>query len=442
MPNPFKVLQNFDLRDMGNPITMGQMQKPEPAKKPWEDYQFYQPTYSMQNRFASLLDQQPQPNNPSFARKLFSSLGALGSQDPFHAAQGMAYAPYYNQLAEWKQQLTPMQQAADNERQMNQVGMNANNQMRSFQINQQKADEAERFNRDKTQVAQDKNDIARIRANAYDFKTRHPELEIETSKDGFLIGINPQTGAVTYATDDGGERIKSQKIGADALEELRQKGRMAVVGAQQAGATARNNATIEGANSRTNAVIAGANNRDTNNWQVLQDAQGNSYRYNPATNETQPITGLPTGTLTKPSAPKSTSSSSGLRGLLPAQVNQDIKNKAREVAMRNPSWARYIDPNTGMVARPGGGLFGSGGPDANTYQQIVNAIYGPNGQPMANTPGMPAIPAGSTVEARTSGSSTPNNSGKVMMLAPDGKTRGYVPESQVAAAMAQGYKRQ
>lgn len=418
MQNPFKILTDFTAaRNMGNPVSMGSF-IPPPNQQQNDAYEFYKPSYTMQNRFASLLDQMPQPEKVGLWRKLGASLGAMTSQNPAQTAMLTANAPYFNNLDNWLNRMKFEQQASDNERQMNQVGMNANNQIRNYQINQQKADEVERNNRAKNDVAMADSETKRIRALAYDFRTRNPNMVITAVPGGFLMGTNPQTGETAALTDENGAPIPSGKMSEQSRMELDQINKMNLANVNNAAAMQRVNTQQAGANSRNTESIAAAEKRN-------QDT----------------IAGQ-----------NSRAANRGTGGTGSPLVNK--KSRAIDVANRNPEWAPFINPDGTVkpAKEASSGLFGSSrGFSKEDRDKVVDYIEGKTNvipirgegtvTPIKNTPGMPNIPAGAKVEARTSGTVPSQSGGKVLMMSPDGKTRGYVPESQVAAATAQGYKR-
>lgn len=403
--------------------------KPAPQQQP--QFEMYQPTYQNQNRFASLIDNMPQPTNPSIWRKIGGTLSGLGQQDPYGTAVGITNAPYFNELANWRMKAPFMQQSADNERQMNQVGMQGNNQIRQFQINERKNELADKKIESSERIAAEKNEIARIRALAYDFKSRNPNLKIEAVPGGNLIGIDPTTGQMIPILDAQGQPIPSGKLSEEDKIILTGKQQQAVANINQAGANARNAATI-----------AGATERDTNNWVTFQTPDGKTMRYNPSTNQVEEAP-LPSGVsrIGVPGRTSTTTTSPSAQRTLRA-------NRAQDVINRNPDVAQYISPNGTVAPAAKGGWFGAASPfDEAFRQQVVDYIEGKTDvvpvrqqgtvTPIRNTPGMPSLPQGSTVTASTSGTGPAQS---VTMITPDGREV-QIPSDKVSEAIVRGARR-
>ena len=101
-------------------------------------------------------------------------------------------------------------------------------------------------------------------------------------------------------------------------------------------------------------------------------------------------------------------------------------DRAQQARIEHPEWAKFIGigSNNEVVIMPPG----RNGPTAAVYKQIEQYMSGTGGG---------ISPTGLVSGAKSFGA-TPT--GKTMMTSPDGK-RGYVPNNQVEAALAQGYKK-
>ena len=433
------VQQRIQIPPVMPPRPMDEIPRPE----------MFNPQYDAQNRFAGLLDQMPQPNKAGMWTKLGASLAGMGSQNPYQTAMSIQQAPYLNQLAEWKMKAPFMQQAADNERLTNTQGLTYNNQQMTQRINQQKADTQQAAAESKATTDKMNAESRRLRDEAYAFAQKNPNWVAMKNKGGTVVYVNPQNPAEMYDTGVDSGTLTDR----DAIN-MRVQGQLDVADANNAAALGRVNAQQAGATERTRMTVEGANDRDTNNWQILQDASGKSYRYNPATNEVQPVEGLPTGTLTRPAAPRSAGTGSSIT---PASVATDRINKAGEVLRARPDLSAYVtvqgrNVNVADADKPGAvrGFFGGTSKfDETTRKAIVDYIEGKPGAqipivtttPIVNTPGMPALPAGSTTTAKTSGTGPAQvPAGKVLVISPTGQ-EGYIPAGQVEAALAQGYRR-
>lgn len=99
-----------------NPIMQDPM-GPQMGTAPLNMMDIYQPEHQMTDRMTEMLGQFPERNKPGVLRKIFSSLAAGGGG--IEAADRFMYAPYYNQLDDWKAQFGPVSQAANQERYYN-----------------------------------------------------------------------------------------------------------------------------------------------------------------------------------------------------------------------------------------------------------------------------------------------------------------------------------
>ncbi len=201
-----------------------QMQPNNPfGQIPGEDdgYQMYNPVYDQQNMFNREIGNVPTPNNPSLLRKIGAVLAGAGGGG-YETSQKIAYAPYYHQLALRSQKLPLLQQAADNERMINQQGLTANNQYRTSKFNERKLESSEKLNQDKLTFAREKeaNDVRaeNEKLELARWRAQNPNGVLKTGEDGFINVVNPQTGAVIRTGLKSNELSDLQKInlGLDA----------------------------------------------------------------------------------------------------------------------------------------------------------------------------------------------------------------------------------
>lgn len=304
-------------------------------------YEFYQPSNEMQNRFAGLLDNMPQPQEPSRWRKLGAALSGIGAGqrggDAFGQSQRVAYSPYFNDMQEWRQRAPFMQQAADNERLANNSGLVANNQFRQRLFDERKLDEQGRQADDKIRIQEEKNRIAQLRAEAYDFKQRNPNWVAKELPGGNVVFFNPQNPAQIFDTG-----MSSGKMDERDRINLLQSGRMDVVNQQ-------------GINSANVANInqAGATQRNDADNATTLTVQGMPVR---------PGTG---------GGANSTNS--------PLNQARQIRVRAQEFKLRNPNLSQFItipaSPNAPIdVVKPGSTWFGRNSPTQEQYNSILAGL--------------------------------------------------------------------
>lgn len=354
--------------------------------------ELYQPRMDMQNRFNSMLDQFPQPQNPSMLRKIGAALYGMSQPNSFEAATQFANAPYFNALNQYKMQLGPLQQAADNERLMNAQDRQFAQSIASQEMAQRRLEESERAARARVDIAQQREDrlLAHNQAkiDLANWKAKNPNGVVKEGADGFLYVVNPQTGQEIKTAVEHGRLTDLERINLTAAHAMDR------VVTQQEGATNRTAMTQAGATERTRMGQEGAMERTQYN--VLN-------------------------------RPLRTSGS-------PA-VNQTVR--AKQAVSEHPEWAPYIKfTPSGQFLRveaPVGsaGLFGFGAKpsgDANVTKQINDYIFGR------------AI--GSTVPTNQQSNSTANKGGEIMkgrVVVEKNGQKFSLPANQLQQAIAQGY---
>lgn len=400
--NPFvDLIGKADWSKLGNPINMGsliapqpQMQAP-PINRPMQQpqmnpYEFYQPQMGMQNRFAELLGQMPNESKPSFLRKLGSSLGAMNSQNPFQAAQLSAHAPYINQMQQWQMRMPFAQQAADNERQANQVGMNANNQFRQREFELRKQDEVERNNQANNKVKEADQARKDRLAELEVYKAQHPLMKWQVV-DGTLYAINPLDGKLV---DTG---IK----GMSKMEELKFQAQAAMDRTIQQGQNQQQNTQLQGQNQIANTTLQGQNQL-ANTAAVGQNQLG----------------AIQQRAITLP-APRANA------------AQRPLAERVQAFKLANPELGKFITIDTNAqggikIVTPGSTWFDKNAPTQVQYDQIIKALgldSTISGLPNNAAPKQP----------------TPTT-GTVNVISPNG-TPGTIPASQLNDALSQGYKR-
>lgn len=204
----------------------------------------YTPKHAAADRFAQALNDYPQQeHHGKLARIGAALLGAgttLASNDDITkgitVGQGALEYKRNKKLADWKSQITPIQQAADNERQDNAGERQFAYQTNTNQMNIRKQAETERKNLEAEKARQQRIDIAKYKAD-------HPNAQIDTSGEYVRVFDNAsqqwkQTSWKTIHMSDADkmdaqqknakELVQEKEKAAEQLEEVKQPNRMAV----------------------------------------------------------------------------------------------------------------------------------------------------------------------------------------------------------------------
>jgi len=155
--------------------------------------QLYNPETQAIDMFNQSLKNQPQLNDPGIARRIAASAAAFkGGPD---MADRFMYAPYMKENARWKESIDPQYKAANLERQSNQGQLTlAREIMRGEDVDRKQA-EVERRNRDiaavdreriasTAKIAEERNGLARLKMEGWQFKTDGPEVIAVRSVNG------------------------------------------------------------------------------------------------------------------------------------------------------------------------------------------------------------------------------------------------------------------
>lgn len=170
------------------------IQAPRPPERNIMDVvnQLYTPSNDAMDAYNNLLNQYPHEQRPSLGRTIIASM--MAGSNP-KGAQEVMDDPYKKALAEWTQQVTPRYNAAQQE-----TARNSNERQLAFGTAQNIVNQ-ERYDK-QAQTAQEKNDIARIRALAYQYKVEHPDWKITAPKGGFITAYNPANPKETEVLKD------------------------------------------------------------------------------------------------------------------------------------------------------------------------------------------------------------------------------------------------
>jgi len=313
--------------------------------------QMYTPETEATNRFNQLIEEYPERNKPGMLRKIASVIaGTVGGPEMFDMSM---YGNYNRKVADWKNKITPAQQAANLERQGN-----VNERTLAYQtISAQLREEA--------QQAKEENDerranIAQQRANVYEFRARNPNVKFDFSGPT-VKATNPATGEVKDTGISTGAMTELDKL------EFQRETTMKAIG--ERGDEARK---TEGERQTGRESLA-----ETRGWKIynVPDGKGGqkAVKINEVTGEVKELN-TPIG--------KVSTASGGTGGEeLPTQTRIRQFNAARELASSRPEFKDFIrigspGANDFTVTPPGTGFFGPTGPTKEQYDEIVNAIYG------------------------------------------------------------------
>lgn len=235
-------------------------------------------------------------------------------------------------------------------------------------------------------IKRDEVGIKRDQLAINDFKSKNPGMKIESQKGGNFFAINPITGETKDLGINTGtwsdEEVSNAK-GQQALEQI--------------GARGGEDRNTEGVRQTGRVALAGVNNAASME-RTKQQGQNAI-----VTKET------PSGNL------------NSREEISRAQLNYN------KLINANPKYRNFVklDAN-GMpqIVEPKssswGGYGGPTGPTQTEYDEINNTIFGTNKPVKSETP--PKV-----------------DDTKVIVLSPDGKTKGRIPKSQLADALKQGY---
>lgn len=292
--------------------------------------QIYSPETEATDRYNQLIDSMPQRNKPGMLRKIASiAAGTLAGPEAFDMSM---YGNYNNQMKDWSAKLDPAYKAATLER-----SSNVNERTLAMQtISAQLREDAQR--------AKEANDIRRAsiaqqRADVYEFKAKHPNLDIDFSGPE-VIAIDPLTGKRAPITDLDGKPVQTGNMSeADKLAFQRE--------------TTMKGIAARGSEARTTQEEGHEQDMD----EIL--ARGEQAR-----------------------TTKSTPSGSGTgKDELPTQTRVRQFNAARELANSRPDLKPFIKigtpgSNDFAVTPPGENFFGPTGPTKEQFEEINQAIYG------------------------------------------------------------------
>lgn len=357
-----------------NPVPVGQLGLPEaqltepPEYDPYSRLRdLYQPRTDISQLYSQVLQQTPQFTGVSTPRKIGAvAAGALlGLNNPnlgLQVAHNIGYGPYERQVEQYNNRIRALSQGAAEEDRYNQNQRILALDTIGKEQNQAKIAETERKNLAAEELKKEDQKIRQQRADAYQYRTEHPNYEAKVLADGSLLYVNPQNPS------------DQQKFNVK-VNELTLSDREALIRAQ-------------GAESRaTKATPSGGSSQPR--YQIVQplDADGKPngppVRINIDTTETQPVN---IGGFTKAPPRAANTSSSSPTAQLAAQ-----RLAVSKLIQERPDLTPYIQIGTGgiiTVAPVGSGgsiLTGRKGLSKEDRDLIVSRIQGTNNSAPAST---------------------------------------------------------
>lgn len=368
-------INQFDIQQGRMPVSGQDMPEEDAGARLRE---LYNPTNDATQRFEQLVSQYPQEQKPSILRRIGAML--VDYTKGHQAGQQFYEEPRTHAIEDWKNKITPAQQAANLERY-------ENVNQRTLAYNQIAMEL-----REKAQLAREKNDtrnaeIRQQRADIYAFKATHPDWKLILTKGGNIQAFNPQTQETHDTGIPTGSMTELDKMNLQGEQRL-----------EQIGATGAEQKKTEGVRQAGREALAGM--------------RGEQARQTKS---------VPTGGV-------------GGKAMLPTQIKVDQYNKARELANTRPELAKFIKPGSGanefdiVKPNPSAWTESGRGPTAQQYSDIINAIYGP-------------ATGGRGAGAGPGPASTPPTTGTIRVRTKDGKTgtfKGTAAEAQAAGFIVIG----
>ena len=372
----------------------------------WKQLQnIYSPETTSRDRYNELLGQFPERNKPGIGRKLVASGMGLDArnrkQDPIKTMESVMYAPYERSLDEWKEKTEPYYKSA-------QLENTANINERTLAGNILTADTAAKREALRYKTAEEKNEIALIRANAYRAKSEGAEIKIE---EGNVVAYWPTTGRVEFLGKVPGTSTDAE------LANIR--GKYQVEAARQRGADALQRTTLS--NTETYTI------------------DGKLYTLDPSTNTLRPVQGNPGGTVNKVGTPNSTSKPTTL------ELNRQRQDRMRNLYETDPNARKYFTRDSAgrfvLVPRPTLGADRSGWFTGNVDQAELDAWDEIKKEiDPEYTPTQPETPVEQKKDTTFQQAPIPPYPGAVMVERVDG-VKGWVPQSKLEEKLATGQYR-
>lgn len=353
----------------------------------------FQPVTTMEDQFNQLIGQYPTRENPSKWRRLGAALVGAGYGP--EGAQNFLDHNFNQQLADWSNKAKVLGQAADNERQSNNLNRQTAYQLGQQHIAQQKADTQQKAAETKAENDRRRTDIANLRAQVYQFNAMHPDWKVFANADGTVQAYNPQdpTQVINTPLMAPAKLSDEEKIQAGLEASLT---RIAASG-EQARET-------KAAPSGTRQIIQF----------TMPDGTAMAGTVDPVTNQFTPVEGIPKGaTRATGTGAKPESSASVELG-----KKRALENRINRALIEHPEWRAWLqfDSNgefrqiTPVNQKNAFGI-SSGGPSQQTFNEIQQYLLGEEDKQAA--PPAKKKPAGAEFLMSSHGPSTPKVGDKV-----------------------------
>ena len=302
------------------------------------------PNEEMFNRMKTQVDSMPHLadfKDPSIWTKIRAHLAGLGADNVIQAhsiRENIEHEPYLKALNEWKMQLEPTEKLTqfENTRNTNDRLTGASI-LRDEQANR-RLDETARKNLEHEKDVDEDRKIRQQRADAYEFKTMHPEYKSATDASGKLVFYDPRDPTKIIRTEiDTGKMSDIDKINLQhegRMEEIQERGKVS--------------SKLEG---ERNVNRQGIENLRFGHRQTLEETKEENTIKNEAIRQGNRValkqTPSGSGTATNPK-PKSDT-----------QKKQELINKANAVISANPELRNYVIFDKNGVHIAPSGIFGS-----------------------------------------------------------------------------------
>lgn len=197
----------------------------DPAKRMAE---LYQPETKNIDAMSQLASKYPEMAQPGKLRKIGSvALATLGDMfgpqgsGKMAFSEMMGFGPHERAVADWKNKIDPLKDAANYERQ-------SNAQNRMFATSTVSSEQRQAKDTAAAKIAEKKTAIQQQLADIQKFKAEHPNLRIIAPKGGNIQAIDPQSGKLVRDLGSAGTLSDEQRIGLEqegAIEKIQEQGK-------------------------------------------------------------------------------------------------------------------------------------------------------------------------------------------------------------------------
>lgn len=352
--------------------------------------ELYKPEHTDSDRLNEIVSRMPQRNKPGIMRKIAAGLSGLTGD--MRNVDRALYGPYYNQIADWKEQYEPAKDLAQEER----LGNNNLRMMANSMLSQEMSDRRFEQTAARHKVLQGNSDR---RLDQGDTKIDQGQQRIDLATKGFDL---------KKELAEGGQVITDNKTGNTYL--MNRKGELSELPFDQLSFEDKEiikaNQSIRAANAKPKST--GANQRDR--LQLKVNADGTHTVINLDKEVSKPVK-TETGEMSK--APTTE-----------LDRNRALSAKALQVKSSNPDWEKWITfDKTGKNFTGIKDKSWLGDPD--TYKKIYQAIYGV----------MPPDKSNQTIN--------PNNTklpeDKIAVIRTKDKKKFMIPMNRLSDYLANGY---